>query len=78
MPKFQILQDKGEIKFNSNKTSGRLWLLNFMMCNGCRYCLEAEDLLCETIGQPLHVIKSKMAGCWKFKSHNLFLFFLTI
>ena len=25
--------------------------------DGCRYCLEAEDLLCETIGQPLHVIR---------------------
>ena len=65
MPKFQILQVKREITFNSNNKWKSLCLSNFpraaifdfMTCHGCRYCLEAEDLLCETIGQPLHVIK---------------------
>ena len=53
-------------------------ILDFMMCYGCHYCLEAEDLLSETVGQPLHIIKSKMAAREKFKSHKLFHFLLLL
>ena len=44
--------------------------LDFMTHNSCRYCLEAEDLLCETIGQPLHVIKSKWRRAGNLKAIN--------
>ena len=37
-------------------------ILNFMTCNGCRFCNLAEVLLCETIEQPYYVMKSKMAA----------------
>ena len=50
----------------------RAAMLDFIASNGCHYCLEAEGLLDETIGQPLHVIKSKMAARGKFKGHKLF------
>ena len=35
-------------------------ILNFMTRYGCRYCYSLEVLLCETIEQPLHVMKFKM------------------
>ena len=46
----------------------------FMTCFGCRYRLEIEDLLCETIGQPLHVIKFKTGkrGAGNFKAIMFF------
>ena len=37
---------------------------------GCRYCYSLEVLLCETIEQPLHVMKFKMAAPGKFKNEN--------
>ena len=43
-------------------------ILNFMTRYGCRYCYSLEVLLCETIEQPLHVMKSKMAAPGKFKT----------
>ena len=45
-------------------------ILNFMTRCGCRYCYSLEVLLCETIEQPLHVMKSKMAAPGKFKNEN--------
>ena len=58
MPKFPILQVKGEITFNGNSKWKSLWLLNllraaildFMTCYGCRYLLEAEDLFVKELG----------------------------
>ena len=41
-------------------------ILNFMT----RYGYSLEVLLCETIEQPLHVMKSKMAVPGKFKNKN--------
>ena len=35
-------------------------ILNFMTRYGCHYCYSLEVILCETIEQPLHVMKSKM------------------
>ena len=45
-------------------------ILNFMTRYGCRYCYSLEVLLCETIEQPLHVMKSKMAAPGKFINEN--------
>ena len=45
-------------------------ILNFMTRYGCRYCYSLEVLLCKTIEQPLHVMKSKMAAPGKFKNEN--------
>ena len=45
-------------------------ILNFMTRYGCRYCYSLEVLLCETIEQPFHVMKSKMAAPGKFKNEN--------
>ena len=44
-------------------------ILNFMTRDGCR-CYSLEVLLCETIEQPLHVMKSKMAAPGIFKNEN--------
>ena len=85
MPKLQFLLNKGDIAFNNlfiyydNKWR-RLSLLNFpraaildfMKSLRCRYCWEAEVLLCETIGQRIDVINSKMAAHGKFKTDNFF------
>ncbi len=80
MPKFHILQDKGEITFNGKKAETIIVLtrhFGFLTCNGCRYFKEAQDLLCETIGQPLHVINSKIAARGRFKPKP-FPFFVAI
>ena len=45
-------------------------ILNLMTRNGCRYCHSLEVLLCETIEQPLHVMKSKMAARGKLKKEK--------
>ena len=43
-------------------------ILNFMTRHGFRYCYSLEFLLCETIEQPLHVMKSKMAAPGNLKT----------
>ena len=43
-------------------------ILNFMACNGCRYCYSAEVFLRETIEQPFYVMKSKMAALGNLKA----------
>ena len=40
----------------------RAAILDFMTCYGCRYCLEAEDLLCETIGATITLHKFQNGG----------------
>lgn len=45
-----------------------------MVCNGCHCCQEEENLLCEMIGKPLHIKKSKMVAREKFESDNLISF----
>ena len=45
-------------------------ILNFITRFGCRHCYSLEVLWCETIEQPLHVMKSKMAAPAKFKNEN--------
>ena len=81
MPKLQILLDKGKVTFNNNNNNWKRFrlfnfpccaILDFMTSLRCLYCLKAEVLLFETIGQRSDVIKSKMAARGKFKSRNLF------
>ena len=80
MLKLQILLDKGKVTFNNDNKRKRFLLLNFpraaildfMTSLRCLYCLKAEVLLFETIGQRSDVMKSKMAARGKFKSRNLF------
>ena len=45
-------------------------ILDFMTSYGCRYCQQAEVLLCETIEQPYYDTKSKMAAPGKFRMKN--------
>ena len=74
MPKLQILLHKEDITISNNNKQKRLSFLNFtrsaildfMMSLRCRYCWEAEVLLCETTRQRIDVINSKMAARGKF------------
>ena len=58
MPKLQILLHREDIAFNNNNKQKRVSFLDFtsaailyfMMSLRCRYCWEAEVLLCETTG----------------------------
>ena len=50
--------------------------MDFMTSVRCRFCKEVEVLLCETIGQRIDVIYSKVAARGKFKSDNLFRVFM--
>ena len=59
MPELQILLDKGKVTLNNNDKRKRFRLLNFpraailgfMTSLRCLYCLKAEVLLFQTIGQ---------------------------
>ena len=80
VPKLQILPSKGDITLKYNKRRRSLSRLKFpraaildtMTSMRCRYCLEVEVPLCETIRQRIDVINSKMVTRGKFKSDNLF------
>ena len=76
MPKFRILQVKGEIKFDNNniwKSSCTLGFYDLLWLPLLAW-LEAEDLLCQTTRQSVHVIKSKMVVKKKKNGGRIFFF----